>query len=211
MNFVLERLGKWIEAAVLLTIGILCIVIGVKVGNAGVADIFSAQDEADAISLILGIVLIVVGALSLCLAILVGVLTKKSFATLALPGGLLLAFGVSLVVVKYAYGLINLLITIVPYLLIAIGAVVLLDVVFTFVLAVKAKDTKAALPAFICGAIVALTAIVLGALCIGNDPVIKQNVQLIVFGIILCLVAAFRVLVTFVKLPDTVVVIKKGE
>ena len=95
--------------------------------------------------------------------------------------------------------------------MLTIGAVILLDAIFTFVLAIQAKEMSKALPAFIVGCLVAIVAIVLGALCVGNDPVIKFGAQLIVFGIIVCLVAVFQVVTTFVKLPDTVVVVAKKE
>ncbi len=208
MQFVKERLGKWIQAAIILTVGILCIVAGAVMGS---NDPMGAADALDAISLVLGIVLIVVSSLSLLLAIVVAVLAKKGFAAVAFPGAALLALGISLCVAKYAATLITLLITVVPYLLLTIGAVVLLDAIFTFVLAIQAKEMTKALPAFIVGALVAIGAIVLGALCVGSDPVIKFGAQLIVFGIIVVLVAVFQVVTTFVKLPDTVVVVAKKE
>ena len=149
--------------------------------------------------------------LSLILAVVVAVLAKKGFAAVAIPGAALLALGISLCVAKYAATLITLLITVVPYLMLTIGAVILLDAIFTFVLAIQAKEMKKALPAFIIGALVAVVAIVLGALCVGNDPVIKFGAQLIVFGIIVVLVAIFQVVTTFVKLPDTVVVVAKKD
>lgn len=204
MQFVRERLGKWITAAIVITVGILCIVAGAAMGG---NDISAASDSLDAISMVIGIILIVVGSLSVCLAILAGVLAKKSFAAVALPGAFLLAIGISLVVAKYAASLIGLLLLVVPYLLIALGAVVLLDAVVTLVRAIIGKNAGKVIVAFIVAAIIGVGAIVLGALCIGNDPVIKYGVQLIVFGIIVVLEGLFQVLTTFVKLPDTVVVV----
>lgn len=208
MQFVKERLGKWIQAAIILVVGILCIVAGAVMGG---NDPISAADALDAISLVLGITLIIVASLSIILAVVVAVLAKKGFAAVAIPGAALLALGISLCVAKYAATLITLLITVVPYLMLTIGAVILLDAIFTFVLAIQAKEMKKALPAFIIGALVAVVAIVLGALCVGNDPVIKFGAQLIVFGIIVVLVAIFQVVTTFVKLPDTVVVVAKKD
>ena len=208
MQFVKDRLGKWIQAAIILVVGILCIVAGAALqGNS----LDSAADSMDAISMVLGIILIVVGSLSLVLAVVTGVLTKKGFAAIAFPGAVLLALGISMVVVKYAYTFIDLLLKVVPYLLLCVGAVVLADAIFSFVLAIKAKKVKESLVSFIVGCVVAVGAIVLGALCIGEEPVIKYGAQLIVFGIIVCLVALFQVLVTFVKLPDVVVVAVKED
>lgn len=154
--------------------------------------------------------MIVVGSLSLILAFLTIYITKgKGFAAVALPGAGLLAVGVSLVVAKYAFTLISLIITVVPYVLIAVGAVIFLDACFTLLRAIKAKQAKAVLISVICAFIVAAGAIVVGALCVGEDPVIKANVQLIVFGIIVTLVGALEFLATFVKMPDTVIVVEK--
>lgn len=207
MQFVKERLGKWITAAIILVVGILCIVAGaIMAGKES-----DPTDAINAISVVLGVVLIIVGALSLVLAIVAGVLAKKGFASVAIPGAVLLALGISMVVAKYAYGLINLLLIVIPYLLLCIGAVVLADAIFTFVLAIKAKAVKSALVAFIVAVVIAAVAITLGALCIGDDPVIKYSAQLIVFGIMVCLVACLQVLLTFVKLPDTVVAVVTVE
>ena len=204
MQFVRERLGKWITAAIVITVGILCIVAGAAMGG---NDISAASDSLDAISMVIGIILIIVGSLSTCLAILAGVLAKKSFAAVALPGAFLLAIGISLVVAKYAASLIGLLLLVVPYLLIALGAVVLLDAIVTLVRAIIGKNAGKVIVAFIVATVIGVGAIVLGALCIGKDPVIKYGVQLIVFGIIVVLEGLFQVLTTFVKLPDTVVVV----
>lgn len=204
MQFVRERLGKWITAAIVITVGILCIVAGAAMGG---NDISAASDSLDAISMVIGIILIIVGSLSVVLAIVAGVLAKRSFAAVALPGAFLLAIGISLVVAKYAASLIGLLLLVVPYLLIALGAVILLDAIVTLVRAIIGKNVGKVIVAFIVAALIAVGAIVLGALCIGKDPVIKYGVQLIVFGVIVVLEGLFQVLTTFVKLPDTVVVV----
>ena len=209
MTFIAERLGKWIQAAIILVVGILCIVAGAKLGSNDINAIINAQDTLDAISMTLGIVMIVVGSLSLCMAIIAFVVVKKGFAQVALPGAILLAIGISMVVLLYAYTFIDLLLKVVPYLLLAIGGVILLDAIFNLVKAILAKKVKEALVGIIVAFIVAAGAIVLGALCIGSDPVIKYGVQLIVFGIVVALTGALEFLLTFVKVPDTVVVVSK--
>ena len=206
MQFVKERIGKWIQAAIIIVVGILCIVAGAAIGN---NDPSSAQDAINGISLTLGIILIVVGSLSLLLAFLVVFLAKKGFAAVAIPGAILLAFGISLVVVKYAFTFINLLLVVVPYLLICVGAVVVLDAIFNCVFAILAKNLKGVLVGVVVGLVVGAVAIVLGALCIGDKPVIEYGAQLIVFGVIVVLVGCLQCLLTFVKLPDAVVVVSK--
>ena len=208
MTFIFDRLGKWIEGAIILTVGILCIVAGASWGN---NDPNTAKAAIEGINNTLGILLIVVGSLSLILAVLVAILVKEGFATVALPGALLLAVGISIVAGQYAFSFIQILLYVVPFLLIALGAVVLGESVFQFVLGLKAKEGKAGIFGLIVGLIIAAAAIVLGALCIGKDPVISNGAQLIVFGIILCLAACFMILLSFVKIPAIAVVTVKEE
>ncbi len=208
MNFVRERLGKWIEAAIILVIGILCIVAGAAIGN---NDGEAARKALESISTVLGIVLIIVGSLSIALAILVVCLTRKGFLPVALPGGILLAFGISLLAKPYAADFIFLFLYVLPFLLICVGAVILCEAIFDLVFGIIEKKVKQVLVLVIVFASVAVTAIVLGALCIGNDPVIKTNVQLIVFGIVCILMACLQVLSTLVKVPTVVVVAKEEK
>lgn len=206
MSLVKQNLGKWIQAAIILVCGILCIVAGAAMGGNNPE---AAGDALNGISLTIGIVLIVVGSLSFCLAVFASVLSKKGFALIAFPGALIIALGISLVVAKYAAALIDILLTVVPYLLIAIGVVILVDAILKLVAAIKAKKTSQLLVSLIVSFIVATVAIVLGFLCVGNDPVIAKNVQLIVFGIVVVLNGVAQFVSTFYKLPDTILVVSK--
>ena len=206
MQFVKERLAKWIQAAIILVVGILCIVAGAAMGN---NDGEAARNALDGISLTLGIIATIVGALALVLAIVVAVIAKKGFAAAAIPGAALLAFGISLLPEynRYAADLILILLRIIPFLLLCIGGVIFADAIFNLVMGIVKRNVKGALVGVIVGMIVGAVAIVLGALCVGSDPVIKLGAQLIVFGIIVCLVAVLLVVLTFIKLPDTVVAV----
>ena len=139
MSFVRERLGKWIEAAIILVVGILCIVAGAKLGG---NDWNAAKDALNGISTTLGIVLIVVGSLSVALGILVACLAKKGFLPVALPGGVLLAFGISLLVKPYAADFIFLFLYVLPFLLICVGAVILGEAIFDLVFGILGKKVK---------------------------------------------------------------------
>ena len=205
MKFVTERLGKWIVAAIVLVVGILCIVAGAKLGG---QDGKGAADALEGISKVLGIVLIIVGSLAVVLAVVVALLAKKGFAVVALPGDIFLALGISLVVHSYAAELISIIILVIPYLLICIGGVLLIDAIFNLVFAIIAKKVKGALPGIIVMIILSAVSIVIGALCVGTNPVIARNVQLIIFGIIVVLFACLLVLLTFIKLPSTIVLVK---
>ena len=189
MLFVKERLSKWIQAAIILVVGILCIIAGAKLGSESLQEIASAQDVLDGISMTLGILMIVVGSLSLIMALFIALNAGKGFAAVAAPGAILLAIGISLVVAKYAYTFI--------------------EAIFILVNALKAKQGGTALLGFVFALAIAAGAIVLGALCVGEDPVIKYGVQLVVFGVVVTLVGALQFLATFIKLPDTVVVVEK--
>ena len=202
MDLVKKSISTWVNAAIVLTVGILVIIMGALLGKDGGAE------AAEAISVVLGVVLIIVGVLALAVAVVAGVLNKTSFAVAGILAGLVLAFGISLVVGKYAAGLITLLVYIIPFLLIVVGAVIIGDSVFTMVLALKAKGKFIAQ---IVAIVIGVIALVLGCLCVGNNPVIPQQAQLIVFGVILVIYAAIMVLGTFFKLPDAVVVIKTTE
>ena len=206
MLFVKERIGNWVTAAIVLVLGILCIVAGAKMGGDNWE---AAADALDGISITIGIVFIVVGSILLILAGVVAFLVKKGFLSPALAGGATLAVGISLVVAKYASNLIFIFLTVLPYLAIVLGAIILLYAIYNLVLALKSKGAKAAVIAAIVVMIFAIAAIVLGALCVGDEPVIKLHVQLIVLGIVAVVAAALMVLLTFVKVPDVVVVAVK--
>ena len=203
MDLVKRSISKWIGAAIILTIGILVIVMGALNGKEG------TPEAAEAISIVLGIVLIVVGSLALVLAIVGGILAKTGFLAGGIVAGVTLALGISLVVGKYAAGLISLFLYIIPFLLIVMGAIIIADAIYGLVLAIKGKSKFIAQ---IISIVIGAVALTIGCLCVGNDPVIPQNAQLIVFGIVLCLYAVVIVLGTFFKLPTaTVVVVAKEE
>ena len=206
MELVKRSLSTWINAAILLTVGILIIVSGALLGQNDLGSIGSASDTLDAISMVLGIVLLVVGGLALVFAICVSLLAKKSFLAASVGAGCVIAFGISLVVLKYAANLILIVVGVLPYLLLVLGALVAADGIYGLVRAIKAKGN---LVAPIISIVLGAAAITLGALCVGDDPVIAQNVQLIVFGIVVVLEACLMVLGTFVKTPDIIVVAKK--
>lgn len=211
MDFVKRNIGKWISALIVLTIGILCIVAGATMGG---NDWNAAKDSLDAISLILGIILIVIGGLSLCVAIFAVIMAKKSLLAVGLLGGVIVGLGVSLVVAKYAATFIWILLTVVPFILVAVGLVIVADAVITLVRAIRAKAVNSALPAVIGGILVGVASVVIGFLCMSlgdNEPVIPSNVQLIIFGILVALYALLMIALTFVKIPGITIVVAKSE
>ena len=195
MELVKKSLGTWIKAAIVLTIGILCIVFGAAINQ---QDPEAAENAYKAISLVGGIALIVVGALCLGLAIFNFIKNKKELVSTALPGALVLALGISFVVSETILGdIFGALIYVVPFLLLALGAVLLADGVIKLITTIKEKGS---LVSPIVEIVLAAAVITVGALCV-NGAVIKGEVQFIIFGIILVLSALFMVLTTFVKMP----------
>ena len=199
MELVKKNLGTWIKAAIILTIGVLFIIMG-----AAKPETSSAANNA--VNVIIGIVLLVVGTISLLVAIIATCVAKKGFLVLAVPGALAIAVGVSILVSKYATGLVMLILYVIPYLLIAIGAVILGDAIFKLVFSAKAGTIKDTLFAIIIAMIIGLGVLALGILCV-NGWVISGNAQLIILGIVLIIVACLQVLFTFVKGPEAVVTI----
>ena len=200
MELIKKSLGRWISAAIVLVIGILCIVAGAQFNDLN----GSAGDTVNAISMVLGISFIVVGSLGILRAIIGALITKEGFAAAATTGGTSLALGIWFVCVKTAFSLISLAISFVPYVLIVLGAVMAVDTVFLIVKGIQEKRMKQGLASIIVGAIIAAACIVLGCLCIGDDPVIQGGTQLIIFGIILIIYAVFMVLSTFFAIPVTI-------
>lgn len=196
MNLVKKSLSKWISDAIILVVGILCIVAGATLGNAD-------ESAMKAISVILGIVALVLGVAEATLAIVLSVQAKKSFLLPALSGAVLIALGICFIVTKMAAEIIIMIIAIAPYLFIVIGALALADAIVNMVKLAKVKLLKKNLPLLISVITISLVAIVIGSLC--ASYVIGGDVQLIVFGIMLIFVAVFIVLLTFIKMPDTVV------
>lgn len=204
MDLVKRSLSKWIEAAILLVIGICCIVFGAA------KDWRAQSNAADTISITIGVVFVIIGAIAVALAILVGVLAKRGFAGIAIPGGILLAVGISALANHYIVDLIGLFLYIVPFILIVVGSIVLLDGVFILVRGIQVKKANSVLLPAIITMVLGIATLVLGALCV-NGCVISGDVQFIVFGIIVCLIACVMVLLTFVKLPDSVITIVKVD
>ena len=199
MELIKKNLGTWIKAALILTIGILFIVMGSAKPE-------SSADANNAINVIIGIVLLAVGVLSLVLAIIAACIAKKGFLAVAVPGAIAIALGISILVAKYATTLILLVLYVAPYILIAIGALILADAIFRLVLSAKAKTIKDTLFAIVIAMIIGLVILTVGILCV-NGWVIPGDIQVIILGIVLVVVALLQVLFTFVKGPEAVVTI----
>lgn len=220
MEFVKKSINKWIEAALILTIGILIVVAGAQLGNttinweSGTVN-NPSEDALNAISLVLGIAFIAIGSLVIIAALVAAIFNHKGFAAAASGAGMTLAIGIWLVVARTAAQMLMLLLGFVPYALIVVGSVMLVDAAFILVNGIREKAMKKAIPAFVVGLVVSAASIVLGALCLAKnskgDTIITQGAQLIIFGVILIVYAAYLVLATFVPTVEVVVVKTVGH
>ena len=190
MSISKRPITKWIKDIIIFAIGILLIVAGAT----------SSGAAKDAISNIIGVTIIIVGALSLCFALYATLVLKDGFIILGTPGIILISLGICFLVTKHAMAIIVILLETVPYLLIAVGTIFLCDAIFAMIRAKKVD--KSIILLLIPELVVALTAIVLGILCLpinNGSPIISDNVQLIVLGIIVIIYALYAFLLTVVK------------
>ena len=187
MNLVRKNLSKFIEGAILLTLGILFIILGATKDNGG---------ARDAVSIIIAIVLLIVGVLSLVLVIWAGVKSKASFAAVGVTSAVLIGVAISLLDKKWAVDIVQFILFVLPYVLICVGAVIIADGILVLVRTLRAKG--AALPAVLT-IVTGAVALTIGCLCIGDNPVIKQDAQLVIFGIIVVVLAAISLLTTVVN------------
>lgn len=187
MNLVRKNLSKFIEGAILLTLGILFIILGATKDNGG---------ARDAVSIIIAVVLLIVGVLSLVLVIVAGIKSKASFAAVGVTSAVLIGVAISLLDKKWAVDIVQFILFVLPYVLICVGAVIIADGILVLVRTLRAKG--AALPAVLT-IVTGAVALTIGCLCIGDNPVIKPDAQLVIFGIIVVVLAAISLLTTVVN------------
>ena len=185
MELVKKSLNKWIISAVVLAIGILCIVAAATTGS-------TSADAYQAISVIIGITLICISGLTILFAFLATIFTQgeTSFGVGAISAALTLALGILFITDTQLGGqLIWILLNYVPYVMLVVGAIFAIDAAIVFVYGFFKRNLKTAFYTAILEIIIASITILLGALMVGNDPIISKNAQLIVFGITLILYA----------------------
>ena len=185
MELVKKSFNKWIISAVVLVIGILCIVAGAASGEA-------QADAYNGISMTIGISLLVVASISILASLIAAIITKggTSFALTAIGSAVTLALGILFVVDNTLGGtLIWLLLNFIPYLMLVVGAIIAVDGILLIVFGLVNKNLNTVIVSAIAEFIIAAITIVFGALMIGNDPVISRNAQIIIFGVILILYA----------------------
>ncbi len=208
MDFVKNNIAKWASALVVLVVGILCIVAGAASGEA-------QANAYDGISITLGVSLLIVAGIVLVLAFVATILSKgeAEFLVAAIAVSITLALGIFFIANKSLGGqLIWIFLNFIPYVLLVVGSIIVVDAILKLIFGlVKKQNVKVIIIACVFALVLAAIAIILGALMVGNDPVISKNAQLIVFGIVLIIFGAFAILATLISLPkpskkETVVV-----
>jgi hypothetical protein len=175
----------WITAALVLTIGILCCVAG---GNNE-----SSADAYKAISMVLGIALIIVSGLAIVLSCLV---LKRTATAETLGEGITLAAGIYFVADTALGGtLLSVLVEYVPFILLVVGSLFVVDAILILVFGIVKKAlAKAFIIPFAVELVIGAVAIVLGALALPSVDVITHGAKFIILGIILIVYAAFLIL-----------------
>ena len=204
-----KKISLWITAAIVLTIGILCIVAGAAAGDKAGADAYKG------ITLVLGIVSLVIASLVLVLALINSIVNKKGFAAEGLGAAMLLSIGIFFIVRETtASNLIALVLDFIPFVLIVSGSIILVDAILSIVFGIVKKTIKNEMVGIIVEIVVALIAIILGSLCLiekdNRDTIINMNARFIILGVILCLFSAYVLLLSFVK-PVAVVAFVASE
>ena len=202
MNLAKKPLSIWLKDVITLVIGILLIITGAT-GKGG---------YTDAISYIIGITLIVVGVCCVLFALYVGIKTRKVFILLGAPGTVMVLLGISLVINLWATLIIANILVVIPYLVLAVGFVLIIDAIMRSIFEFKEnkKSFLIMLPQLILGAV----SLILGVLCLienNGQPIISTNVQLIVLGIIVTLNAISSFSLTVVNKPTVVEVIEEDK
>mgnify|MGYP004457116651 FL=1 len=209
MDIIKKFLSKWIINALVFVVGILSIVAGAELGGKNWESISSSADSLHMISMVLGITLIVVSALSLLLSLVMMILARKPIASSGIVSGILLSVGIWFVVYDTAGSLIVLTVSLIPFFMIVIGALYLIDCLHSALLNLKYKEVARNQISLLILFLISVAAIILGSLCIAtgksNQTIIPRNVQIIILGIILSLEGLFQFLASFVGVPKFVV------
>ena len=205
MKNLVEKISAIITAIVVLVIGILCIVANsAEEGNA---------EAFEGISLTLGIVFIIVAALALVFEIVLLVMAKGGLLLKAstISSGVLLALGIFFVANKTAAGtLLAMFLEFVPYVMIVVGSLLVLDAIFTLVFGLIKKEKVApVMIVFAIKLVIGALAILLGAIALGDNWL--GNNKFLIFGIVLIVYAVYSVLVTLFAPKFAFVAVVKQE
>ena len=184
-----KKLGYWVSAAFLALFGVLLIIIGSKYD----------PDVVKTLDIIIGVIFLLEGSA----AILVSILFKKHFVSpLSMFGAISLSLGIYCLVKSFIGTFLLLFLDFVPYLLIVVGTLMLLQALVTFFLG-KKKDVVLFVIQLVYSGIILTFGI------LGLTVFEKNDVKFIVLGVILCVYATYIVLGSF--MPSILVIVAKTD
>lgn len=205
MELIKKFLSKWIIHILTFVVGILSIIAGAELGGRSWDSINSSIASMHVISMVLGITLIVVASISLLASFVLMVLLRKSLLSSGIVSGILLSFGIWFVAYDTAGDLIILTVALIPFIMIVLGTLFLIDCIHELILSVRYKETAGNPMSIVISLILAVATIVIGILCYvtngSGQTIIPRNVQIIILGVILCLESLFQFLGSFVAVP----------
>ena len=190
----MEKLSKFltrmIAGALLLTIGILCFIVNSKSKGSG--------NAFEAISIVSGVVLIILAALLFAAVLL---LKRRVAVPEGLSAATLLSVGIFFVCDKTMGGMIlTYIVEYVPYELVVVGSVFIVDAIIILVLALRNK-TNGYLITVITECFTGGVTLLFGILALAVDG-IKEN-KFLILGIILIIFALFYVLTGLLLLSES--------
>lgn len=205
MELIKKFLSKWIIHILTFVVGILSIIAGAELGGRSWDSINSSIASMHVISMVLGITLIVVASISLLASFVLMVLLRKSLLSSGIVSGILLSFGIWFVAYDTAGDLIILTVALIPFIMIVLGTLFLIDCIHELILSIRYKETAGNPMSIVISLILAVATIVIGILCYvtngSGQTIIPRNVQIIILGVILCLESLFQFLGSFVAVP----------
>lgn len=186
-----KRASYWLSALLVALFGVLFIVIGAN----------QDQDVVRTLDIIIGVLFTLEGA---C-AILISLLVKKRFVSpLSLSGALSLALGIYCFVQGFIYTFLAVFLDFVPFLLIVVGSLLVLQALLTFALS-KKKNLVLFIVQLVYGAIILTFGILLLTVF---DEMSKKH---IILGIVLCVFATYLILGSFVPQFLVITVATDGQ
>jgi hypothetical protein len=201
MQVIRQHFSRFITATILFLIGLICFFSGIIL----VIDTSETIYTVNALLLFVGIPIILVSSFVILASLLNAFITtnEQSFAGATIGAGAALGAGIFIVANKNAGSLILSFVDYLPYFVIVEGLILLIDSAFNYVYGYRIKRNKPALYTVIIELAVSVIALTLGFLSLYY---LDEEVQLIIFGIVLMLYAIFVILQCYSIVPSSSII-----
>lgn len=210
MELIKKSARKWIASLILLAAGILIIVAGATFGKVVIDPDGSISDPSNsafsAVSLIVGIVLIIFGGIGLLVNMVTSYFFRKRFVSMdTLFNCLFLSIGIWLVIKQQIAFVIGIILSFTPVLLIVLGSLLIVNCLSIFIHIWRGGSKRNFIIAFMCFLIGAFL-IALGILSLtvasSGETIIPYYVQLIIFGALAIGVSITLFISTLIPFPN---------